>query len=155
MQGIKQLPEIWRLPFNPDNEDLRSVENFIVKKYLGINYKHKGRSLSGLDCYGLIIRVYADFGVELIDLQDEYDERWQWKRWAESIEQHYKKWQKVEIPQLLDVVLFKKNNIVNHGGVVLNNGRFIHCCKLGVIVSRLDEQIWQRRIEGFYRYGDR
>ena len=155
MQGIKQLSEIRGFPFNSDNEDLRSVERFIIKKYLGIPYRHKGRSLSGLDCYGLIIKIYADFGIELIDLQDEYDERWQWKRWAESIEQYYKKWQKVEIPQLLDIVLFKKNDIVNHGGVVLNNNKFIHCCKLGVIVSRLDEQMWQRRIEGFYRYGNR
>ena len=155
MQGIKQLSEIRGVPFNSDNEDLRSVERFIIRKYLGIPYKHKGRSLSGIDCYGLIIKIYADFGIELIDLQDEYDERWQWKRWAESIEQYYKKWQKVEIPQLLDIVLFKKNDIVNHGGVVLNNNKFIHCCKLGVIVSRLDEQMWQRRIEGFYRYGNR
>lgn len=123
----------------------------IIEKYLGVSYRHKGRTLEGLDCWGLIKEVYKDLGFELWDIEEDYDEKWSWKGRNHFIENYYKEWVKVKKPNPFDVVLFSNSKgIANHGGVVLKSGKFIHCCKTGVVVSRLGEPRWQKRIEGFY-----
>lgn len=67
--------------------------------------------------------------------------------------EHYARdWERVDEPRPLDGILFlNSRGIANHAGVVLSNRRFIHCPRVGVIVSRLDDQAWKQRIEGFYR----
>lgn len=40
-----------------------------ARTYLGVPFRHRGRSGLGLDCAGLGIRVYADLGVELPDIE--------------------------------------------------------------------------------------
>ena len=47
----------------------------ITEKYLGIPYRHRGRSLKGLDCWGLVVLVYKDFGIDILDLKS-YRENW-------------------------------------------------------------------------------
>lgn len=38
-----------------------------ARKYLGVKFRHRGRSANGLDCAGLVWRSYMDCGVELHD----------------------------------------------------------------------------------------
>jgi len=40
-----------------------------ARKYLGVRWKHQGRSLNGVDCLGLVARVYGDLG--LIDVSKD------------------------------------------------------------------------------------
>jgi len=129
-------------------------EKVIIEKYLGIPFKHRGRDLRGLDCYGLIINVYRDLGYELFDIEEDYDESWAWKERSLFLENYHKQWKRIERPSLYDVVLFSNlNGIAIHAGLVLNNNRFIHCKrKTGVIISRLGELFWWQKIEGFYRF---
>lgn len=129
------------------------TEREINEKYLGIPYKHRGRNLDGLDCYGFIIAVYRDWEIELFDIEEEYNEGWAFKSGKNYfIENYHRQWQKVDGPEMLDVVLFHNSKgIVNHGGIVLSDRKFIHCCKAGVVVSRLIPQ-WLKRLEGFFRF---
>lgn len=39
-----------------------------ARTYIGTPFKHRGRTARGLDCAGLIVRAYADLGVEIGDL---------------------------------------------------------------------------------------
>ncbi len=132
------------------------LEQQLIDKYLGIPYVHGGSTLDGLDCWGLLKCVYADLGIRLFDPECNYTKTWS-KEGQHYFHDHYAvDWLSVSDPQPLDAVLFINNNgIANHAGVVLSSGRFIHCCRSGVIVSRLGDVSWQRRIEGFYRLKDR
>ena len=123
----------------------------ITTKYLGVPYKHMGRTMAGLDCWGLIKLVYADIGVDVADL-DNYELAWARKGHGHFESQKYPEWKRVENPQFLDVVLFKATEtIVNHAGLVLDERRFIHCCRAGVVVARLGDLQWFKRTVGFYR----
>lgn len=40
-----------------------------ARRYLGVPFRHRGRSAQRLDCVGLVLRAYADCGVMLKDEQ--------------------------------------------------------------------------------------
>lgn len=40
-----------------------------ARTYMGVPFRHRGRSNRGLDCAGLGVRVYADLGVDLPDVE--------------------------------------------------------------------------------------
>lgn len=129
------------------------TKNDIVTKYLGIPYKHRGRGMDGLDCWGLAKLIYKDLGFELLDVDAEYDEDWGWQGKNYFIENYHRQWNKVTLPRPYDGVLFKNSvGAVNHGGVMLDEDQFIHAVKkFGVIVSRLSSPQWNKRLDGFYR----
>ena len=128
------------------------TEKSIIRKYLNVQYKLRGRTIDrGLDCYGLIIAVYKDLGFTLLDIEEEYGEDWAWKGRNHFIENYHSQWEKMTVPSFLDVVLFKNSKgIANHGGIMLRADRFLHCSKANVTVGRLSQDVWERRIEGFY-----
>jgi cell wall-associated NlpC family hydrolase len=129
-------------------------EIFAVMKYVGIPYKNMGRGIDGLDCWGLIKLLYQDIlGFTLWDLSEEYPEDWSFSGKDLFMENYQKQWEKVEKPQMWDVVLFRVGGeIVNHAGVMLNQNTFIHCVKAGVVLNRISEKSWKKSASGFYRY---
>lgn len=40
-----------------------------ARRYMGVKFRHRGRSKYSLDCAGLPLRAYADCGVDLPDLK--------------------------------------------------------------------------------------
>ncbi len=124
----------------------------LVQKYLGIPYVHQGRSMGGLDCYGLLILAYRDIGVELFDIQD-YDEQWQWKGKNLFLENYHRQWTKVGLPRYYDVVLFRDGrDVAAHAGLMMDDAAFLHCArKVGVVQSRISDRRWGGRVAGIYR----
>lgn len=123
----------------------------IVKKYQGIPYKNRGRGMDGIDCWGLIVNIYADYGVQVFDLQD-YEQEWARRGKNIILDNYYENWQKVTAPQLGDVLLFRwPRDVVSHAGFFLDKGRFLQASINGVIVSMLDAQ-WRARLHGAFRY---
>lgn len=125
----------------------------IIKKYLGTAYSHRGRKKeTGLDCYGLIICIYKDLGLDLLDLI-EYEIDWSKNGKNYFIDNYADQWEKVVVNHVYDVVLFRNYlGIANHAGVVLTQNRFIHCCKAGCVIQKLSDPTWKNRIVGFYRH---
>lgn len=122
----------------------------IVNKYLGIPYKHMGRGMDGLDCWGLIVRVYADHGVEVFDLEN-YEAEWARRGQNIILGNYYENWKKVDCYGPGDVILLKyPRGIVGHSGIYLDRGLFLHATREGVVVSRLKE--WLPKVHGFYRW---
>jgi len=97
--------------------------------------------------------VYADMGFKLFDVEDlEYEKIWGLRGRDYFRENYENDWKKVDVPQTLDGVLFlNSRGVANHAGIVLKNRKFIHCPRQGVVVSRLDDEAWSKRTEGFYR----
>ena len=157
MQTIEQLSEVRGFSFGADKTDIHHVEKLITDKYLGIPYRHRGRTLEGLDCWGFLKLVYADLGFKLFDIEDlEYEKIWGLRGRDYFRENYANDWERVEDPQVLDGVLFlNSRGVASHAGIVFRNRKFIHCCRQGVVVSRLDDIAWKPRTEGFYRLRDR
>lgn len=122
---------------------------------MSVPYKHKGRTLKdGLDCYGLILIWYKfKFGIELIDINEDYEKLWAIKGKNYFIENYHKQWIKVSEQKIDEVILYKnKRGIVNHGGICMGNDRFLHACRAGVVINRICDPQWNKRIDGYYRY---
>lgn len=126
-------------------------EKNIISKYLGVPFKHGGRDLAGLDCWGLGIMLYKDLGFELMDVEN-YEKHWGLKGKDYFLENYYKDWEKVEIPFLFDGVLFNNyQGLALHCGFVLNNYRFIHCARnKGVVINSITDPNIKSRTEGYY-----
>lgn len=123
----------------------------IAKKYVGIPFKNMGRGLDGLDCYGLVKSVYADIGVELFDIDEDYNAKWTLRKKNYFLENYAREWEEVEKPMFLDLVAMKNfEGAMVHLGVCLGSGKFIHACKAGVVVCNLS--VWRDRVRGFYRH---
>jgi len=153
VQGAGELSPVRGVSVRADAPDLRGVEKAVIGKYLGIPYRHRGRTMEGLDCWGLLKFVYADLGYRLFDIEDlEYS-----RVWGLSGKDYFKEycghdWERVEAPRPLDAVLFiNSKGVADHAGIVLGNRRFIHCCRQGVVMSRLADVSWKTKTEGFYR----
>lgn len=153
VQTTRELQEVRRFPISADTTHIFDVEKKLVKKYLGIPYQHRGRTEEGLDCWGLLKCVYSDMGVKLFDVEDlKYSKVWGLSG-NDYFKEHYTHdWEKVKRCQIFDAVLFvNSRGVANHAGIVLSNRRFIHCCRQGVVISRLSDASWKGNIEGFYR----
>ncbi|AGB42428.1 cell wall-associated hydrolase, invasion-associated protein [Halobacteroides halobius DSM 5150] len=137
-------------------EEITKLENKmekVVRKYRNIPYKHNGRSLTGLDCLGLIIGIYDEFGITIPDGDGEpVPEDW----YKEDAERYLRGLQKIGQPvefdklQVLDLVYFKLlDDIVTHSGVMINDHQFIHILQdKNVEIGTLNRKFWRRKIAG-------
>jgi cell wall-associated NlpC family hydrolase len=130
------------------------METAMVMRYVGISYKHQGRDMNGIDCWGLIKLIYKDMlGIEIWDIGENYTEDWSWEGKNHFIENYQKQWERVSEPRIFDGILINNGKgIANHAGVMLENGRFIHCIKAGVVISKITDRNWRNRIAGYFRY---
>lgn len=127
----------------------------IAAKYIGVPFKEHGRDIKdGLDCYGLVILLYKDLGYQLDDYQ--YKPDWFKEGYNLFLENYYKYAERIPENQALipgDAILFRGfDKCPTHIGVYLGNGKFIHCLrKVGVVVSRLNQEPFESRIEGRFK----
>jgi cell wall-associated NlpC family hydrolase len=126
----------------------------LVKKYLGIPYKLRGRNPEeGFDCWGLVLWLFKnEFGIKLFDLENlEYEKDW-YREGNYFLENVWRDWEKLEKPELYCGVMFNSLfGFTNHGGIMLDSNRFLHCALQGVVVSRISDRQHQEAFNGFYR----
>ncbi len=107
-----------------------------IGKFFGLRYRLGGEGREGFDCSGLVKRIYEDaFGIRIP---------------RSSIElSRFDQLQPVATEELKpgDLVFFGPNRKrVNHVGVYLAGGRFLHAARSeGVTISSLDDQYWKSR----------
>lgn len=119
-----------------------------VKEYLGTPYRRGGASKKGMDCSGFARTVYD----QLLGLDLPHSSGDQFRS---------SELQKIDARELQagDLVFFagqskkKKQKRINHVGVYLSDGQFIHASSSeGIIVSSLDEVYWKKRFVGSKRH---
>jgi cell wall-associated NlpC family hydrolase len=124
---------------------------------IGIPFVNHGRDRrTGFDCYGLVMEVYRRFGIELPEFTADWDDEDKINSIVQR-EAGSSSWQRVEqplpVPCLVALRMGTPPGIVNHTGVYLGNGKFIHTrAKIGACISRIDSPAWRGVIEGFYVY---
>ena len=122
----------------------------MIQDLLGIPYEKHGRTVKGLDCYGLVHLIYKRLGEELPEFAGDYVEL---TNIHKAIDDNKSKFIELEKPEPYCIVTFSiYPPYVTHIGVVLSDcQKFIHIMeKRNVTIDRLDK--WQKRIRGFYKW---
>lgn len=131
------------------------LNNILLMPFL-----EKGRDYSGGDCWAVPYLAYRDIlGVELPSFVEEYTDTGfsssSRKELNELIKRSKLSWFCVpegDKLQPLDVVLFNLGGQPIHCGLMVDSKSFIHCeRKIGVVVERIKDIKWIKRVEGVYR----
>lgn len=127
----------------------------LVRKYLGIPYRHGGRDLTGVDCLGLAYLFYRDCGISIPDNDgSSYEADW-FKTDPDRYYRGIQRCGKAVLPkdiQPLDFVYFKMGPVISHGGVMVDKNHFIHVLeRTRVHLSPLNFK-WRRRLVGARRF---
>ncbi len=126
---------------------------------IGKPFKAGGFGPDGYDCRGLAVEVLKRKGINLPDgmadvERDALEGNESRMRLHERITEELPKWERVDRPEPGDLVaIMIRPPYVNHLGVIIEHGRFIHILdKTRVVTARLDDITWKKRIAGFYRW---
>jgi len=125
-----------------------------ARAYLGVRFRHQGRSMTGLDCAGLIVRVAHDLDITGFDFtaySHEPDGRTLHAILARELDEMAPGEMRIG-----DVVFMAFQAFPQHLGILADAGRpfsLIHAFAPArmVIEHRLDQE-WASRIRNVYRY---
>jgi cell wall-associated NlpC family hydrolase len=127
---------------------------------IGVPFEDCGRDPArGMDCWGLVMEVYRRTGVEVPDYGKSVPSAYA----SADADGQYRaadttgKWRKVDTPEPGDLVAMHTDmrmpGVVNHFGVCLGGGKFIHTCRNRKCeVARLGAIEWAHRVRGYYRW---
>lgn len=120
---------------------------------IGIPFIPGGRTLDGLDCWGVVIEVFKITSPDIIipEVNVSYnDGSFAINNEADIIKNSFIK---IISPKIPSIMAIKHHDpiYINHVGVYIGEGKFIHSrVKTGVIIDRVDSPAWKRKIEGYY-----
>jgi len=117
---------------------------------IGKPFRSKGRGLDNYDCWGLAIEVLRREGINIPEFDiDAYAYSVVSAKMQEQILDP--RWKKLKNPEKNCIIAIKEHpKFVQHVGVYLGYGKFIHAGANGVEVRRLND--FKKQIRGFYKY---
>ncbi len=123
-----------------------------MKKYIGTPHKLLGEDINdGLDCFTLIRDIYNDLDI-LFPQKYEFTEHC----WTDGIEkeiEHHDDWKRVKNLKFGDLLILEQNGIIDHCGIYLDEGEFIHTMeRTGCVVTNINHRLWKKKIKRIFRY---
>ena len=148
--GARQKPAPVKQKALPNLNNLNIQDKRLkgeLEKYLGTRYMRGGSTRKGLDCSGFARLIYKNiFGVEL---PHNASSQYPWPLLTKIPERDLK------TGDLLFFASTAKKKRINHVGIYLTDGKFIHAeTKRGIVVSSLNEDHWRTRIVSGKRLTD-
>lgn len=142
-----------------------------LRDLFGARYERGGKTPGTYDCKSLFVEVQNRFGnavqtpdIEILAVEQVLaaEARGEYAYTGTDsalIEQELAsgKWEQLAVPEegcaVLIALDLDKPNLVQHLGVCIEDGKFIHILqKMGVVVSRLADPFWRGKIRGYYRW---
>lgn len=128
-----------------------------LEKYIGIPFVNKGRDTSGLDCWGLVMSVYKEYGITLPDFGVDGRLPQNVHITVESETATKLSWSKIEVPEEPCVVVMsndeRRPDLINHVGVYIGNGLILHTLRKSQSHTfRKDHPLFMNRIKGYYKW---
>lgn len=127
----------------------------IASKYIGIKYKDKGGTQSGIDCYGLVRLFYKDeFNIELPDYRSFYSSSTDQESVSNAVlTKRSQVLEEVEVPEFGDIIIFNIKGYPVHVGIYLEKGDFLHSLSgRDSCIENLRSLTWSRRVDSIWRY---
>jgi len=119
-----------------------------ARNYLGVRYKHQGRTRFGLDCLGLVVRVAHDLGLTNEDSTD-YGTVPDGRRLMREMDARL---DIITNAQPGDVLLIRFDKNPQHLAIMTDKGIIHSYAQVrGVVEHRLDEE-WANRIVRSYSF---
>ena len=125
-----------------------------MTELVGIPFKDRGRTIEGFDCWGLVMHVHKEqTGETLPDFT--YDLASAVSNSLYFAEQTIgPTWEETQ-PEFGVVAVFRIGGVIRHAGYMLDDVHFIHVLsETRVVVERIDDIMWKKRVAGFWRYVD-
>lgn len=129
----------------------------MIESFIGLPFVDRGRSMEGIDCWGLIMLMYKDMlGIALPDFPiSAKDSEGVINAMGDSVSKG--EWVKVNEPKFGDIIAMalcpRLVRSINHVGMHVGNNRFIHAIMDQRSAScRIDDSYWSKRIKGYYRW---
>ena len=122
------------------------------KDIVGTKYKLHGRTLEeGLDCWGVVLMLYKDDGINLPD--PVYGTTGDFPQVADKLGSLNSIFKKIEYPTEKCIIMIKVHGLNSHCGVYIGDGYFIHSTfSQGVVIEPVYR--YKKRIEGYYKVSD-
>jgi hypothetical protein len=126
------------------DEDLQEL----MKSYVGIRYKYGGSTVKGFDCSGFVKEIYSKYFS--VDLPHQ-----------SSQQSSLPEFTPVSLDALRtgDLIFFSTNSKkkrINHVGIYLSDGEFIHASRsTGIVISSLNTSYWRTRVVSSKRLSER
>lgn len=114
-----------------------------------------GRNKFGVDCWGLVVVVYAEKYDVKLPTFDGVDWTNSGDVWMKIADETTLEWNEIsrEDRRESDVVILRIKGIPWHVGFVIDKNRFMHADPVrGVCVERIDSLHWKNRVVAFYRH---
>ena len=117
-----------------------SLDRSLWVDLVGIPFKTLGRDEKGIDCFGLVMKIYARRGIMVPDVK--YGLSDEERRDALLSPQNLTGWKRCDLKPGC-VITFKKSGFVQHCGVCINEEKFIHSSEDhgGVVIGRLSGSV--------------
>lgn len=133
-QEVSHLSRRLNIPIHNDDPNIPLYAQ--TSLWLGVPYRYGGNSKSGVDCSGFVVNIFR----KVYNKQLE-------RSTTDLAKKNVKKIRKKNL-KAGDLVFFstsKKSKKINHVGIFLKDGYFIHAStSKGVIVSNLNEKFYQK-----------
>jgi probable lipoprotein NlpC len=127
----------------------------LITELIGTEFKDRGRDLSGVDCWGLVILVYRKlFGLTIIDPDVSAMDS---QEAADHFLEQSLLWKEIPIglEKMGDVVLFRDGRFVSHAGIVVKLGLMLHTrIDLPTCIEHYDSGVWKTRLSGIFRHAE-
>ena len=129
-----------------------------VSEYIGLEFESRGRGPDKFDCWGLVVYIYQkQFNIKLPSYVNSYtdagnardvsnllivaEERLNWINILKGQE------------RTSDLILLRMKREPMHIGLIVAKNTFIHIhAKIGSVLQRYDQIMWEKRVIGFYRH---
>ena len=118
-----------------------------ARTWLGVPYKHQGRTRSGVDCGGLLLCVGEELGIQVVH-PETYSMSPDPKLIQASILANCTK---VDSIQPGDVLWFSFAGEPRHVGLASDIGVIHSWAKPGKVVEHRLDEVWLNRLRGIYR----
>ena len=116
-----------------NNSEERSLLVKVVKTFLGVPYKLGGSTLKGIDCSGLVRKIYEIFNIEL----------------PRTTREQFTIGKKIGKEQLEegDLVFFRRHGNSSHVGIYIGDNQFVHASSSNrqVKIDCLDAPYYSKR----------
>jgi probable lipoprotein NlpC len=127
--------------------------------YVGIPFRSLGRTIAGVDCWGMVRLVYAaELGITLPGYDGLYISTEERAEIAAIVGEATSGpvWHDVSTaPVEFDVAVFRRGELPCHVGVLIGGTRMLHADRRGCRVEDFAAPRWASQLAAVYRHRDR